>query len=266
MGLPILILGYSGSGKSASMRNFQPDEISLVNVCGKALPFRAQFQNIICTDQYPDIDRFIRAAQTKVIVIDDCQYLMANEFMRRAKEKGYDKFTDIGQSFWTLVNSVFLLPQDVIVYFLSHIDTDENGRQKIKTIGKLLDEKITVEGMFTTVLKTAVQDGHYMFATQTDGRDTCKSPMGLFPAMYIDNDLKAVDEALRSYYGLVPAVICADCGGEVLPAGGKSTGEIAEGTSKTYGKPLCWSCACKRMKQRKEEANGAAQTVPNGTG
>ena len=255
MGLPILILGYSGSGKSASMRNFGADEVALVNVNGKALPFRTQFTQTLCSDQYPDIDRFLRSVTAKIIVIDDCQYLMANEFMRRAQEKGFDKFTEIGQSFWTLVRSVFSLPQDVTVYFLSHIDTDENGRQKIKTIGKLLDEKITVEGMFTIVLKTSVQDGHYYFATQTDGRDTCKSPMGLFPTMYIDNDLKAVDEAIREYYGMMPQIICADCGRPVKAVRDKSAGEIAEGTAQTYGIPLCWGCACKRVKQRKEAAN-----------
>ena len=255
MGLPVLILGYSGSGKSASMRNFGADEIALVNVNGKALPFRTQFRQVLCSDQYPEIDLFLRSTKAKVIVIDDCQYLMANEFMRRAKEKSYDKFTEIGQSFWTLVHSVFTLPQDVTVYFLSHIDTDENGRQKIKTIGKLLDEKITVEGMFTVVLKTIMQDGRYYFATQTDGRDTCKSPMGLFPSMYIDNDLKAVDAAIREYYSLMPEVICADCGRPIQAFRDKSAHEIAEGTARTYGIPLCWGCACKRVKQRKDGAN-----------
>lgn len=261
MGLPILILGYSGSGKSASMRNFGADEVALVNVGCKALPFRTRFSQTLCSDQYPEIDSFLRSTKTKVIVIDDCQYLMANEFMRRAQERGFDKFTEIGQSFWQLVHSVFSLPQDVTVYFLSHIDTDENGRQKIKTIGKLLDEKITVEGMFTIVLKTSVQDGHYYFATQTDGRDTCKSPMGLFPAMYIDNDLKAVDGAIRAYYGMLPDIICADCGRLVTAVRDKSAGEIAEGTARTYGRPLCWGCACKRVKQRKEAANAGAKTV-----
>jgi len=255
MGLPVLILGYSGSGKSASMRNFGADEVALVNVNGKALPFRTQFTQTLCSDQYPDIDRFMRSVAAKTIVIDDCQYLMANEFMRRAKEKSYDKFTEIGQNFWTLVRSVLSLPPDVTVYFLSHIDTDENGRQKIKTIGKLLDEKITVEGMFTIVLKTSVQDGHYYFATQTDGRDTCKSPMGLFPAMYIDNDLKAVDKAIRDYYGMMPQAICADCGKIITAVRDKSAGEIAGRTTRAYGRQLCWNCACVQVKRKKEATN-----------
>ena len=266
MGLPILILGYSGSGKSASLRNFGADEISLVNVCGKALPFRANFRNILCSDQYPEIERFIRSARAKAVVIDDCQYLMANEYMRRAKEKGYDKFTDIGQNFWALVNSVSSLPDDTIVYFLSHIDTDENGRQKIKTIGKLLDEKITVEGMFTTVLKTVVVDGRYLFATQTDGRDSCKSPIGLFADMYIDNDLKAVDTAIRQYYGFIPAVTCTECGGIISPTGGKTAQEIAGGTLKAYGRVLCWGCACRAAKKRKEETSAGASGIPENAG
>lgn len=266
MGLPILILGYSGSGKSASMRNFGEDEITLINVNGKQLPFRTQFRTVLCSDQYPEIERCMKQQTHKVIVIDDTQYLMANEFMRRAKETGFQKFTDIGKNFWELVRSVQDLPPDVIVYFLNHIDTDEDGRQKIKTIGKLLDEKITVEGMFTTVLKTVVVDGRYLFATQTDGRDSCKSPIGLFQSMYIDNDLKAVDSALRVYYGIEPEIICGDCGRPVQAFRDKTASQIAEGTSRTYGRPLCWGCACKRVKQRKEGANAGTQAVSDGAG
>ncbi|RGG61740.1 ATP-binding protein, partial [Ruminococcus sp. AF18-29] len=200
MGLAILVLGFSGSGKSASLRNFKEDELALVNVNGKQLPFRTQFKSTIHTDNYGEIERFMKAQTAKSIAVDDSQYLMVNEFMRRAKETGYQKFTDIAKNFWELVRSVEMLPEDVIVYFLNHLDTGEDGRQKAKTIGKLLDEKITVEGMFTTVLKTVVVDGKYLFATQTDGTDTCKSPIGLFDSMYISNDLKLVDEALRTYY------------------------------------------------------------------
>lgn len=259
MGLPVLIMGYSGSGKTASLRRFGEGEIALVNVNGKALPFRTVFREMLCSDSYPDIDKFMHRTQMKTIIIDDCQYLMANEFMRRVQERGYEKFTEIGQNFWGLVHSVFALPPDVTVYFLSHIDTDENGRQKIKTIGKMLDEKITVEGMFTVVLKTVIQDGHYYFATQSDGRDTCKSPMGLFPSMYIDNDLKSVDNAIREYYNLTP-IICADCGGNVRAYKNRPAGEIAEGTRKKYGRILCWDCACKVMKQAKEAMQNAGQS------
>ena len=139
----------------------------------------------------------------KVIVIDDTQYLMCNEFMRRATEKGYDKFTEIAQNFWSLVvQEVNNLPSDTIVYLLCHTATDENGVEKMKTIGKLVDEKITPEGLFTIVLKTAVSDGNYAFVTQNNGKDTVKSPEDMFTTYAINNDLKYVDEKIRNYYGL----------------------------------------------------------------
>jgi hypothetical protein len=128
---------------------------------------------------------------------------MCNEFMRRATEKGYDKFTEIAQNFWSLVvQEVNNLPADVIVYLLCHTATDENGVEKMKTIGKLVDEKITPEGLFTIVLKTAVSDGNYAFVTQNNCKDTVKSPEGMFTSYAINNDLKYVDEKIRNYYEL----------------------------------------------------------------
>lgn len=200
MGIPVMILGESGTGKSASLRNFSQDEIGVINVCGKPLPFRNQIKDLK-TDNYMAIEKALKASTKKAAVIDDCQYLMANEYMRQAKVTGYQKFTDIAQNFWTLVQVVIReLPDDVIVYFLGHIERDQNGNEKFKTIGKMLDEKITVEGMFTVVLKTSVQDGRYLFSTRNSGNDTVKSPIGLFDEPYIDNDLKAVDTAIREYY------------------------------------------------------------------
>lgn len=200
MGIPVMILGESGTGKSASLRNFSQDEIGVINVCGKPLPFRNQIKDLK-TDNYMAIEKALKASSKKAAVIDDCQYLMANEYMRQAKVTGYQKFTDIAQNFWTLVQVVIReLPDDVIVYFLGHIERDQNGNEKFKTIGKMLDEKITVEGMFTVVLKTCIQDGRYLFSTRNSGNDTVKSPIGLFDEPYIDNDLKAVDTAIREYY------------------------------------------------------------------
>lgn len=201
MAIPVLILGESGTGKSASMRNFQPDELAVVNVVGKPLPFRGRFESLN-GDSYRQIKKFIRETTRKAIVIDDAQYLMANEFMRRATERGYDKFTEIAQNFWDLINTIQSLPDDVVVYVMAHIERDNAGNEKIKTIGKMLDEKITIEGMFTVVLKTVVADGVYNFATQNSGNDTVKSPIGLFTTAMIDNDLKAVDTAIREYYYL----------------------------------------------------------------
>ena len=202
MGIPVLILGESGSGKSTSMRNFQPGEIGIVYVSKKPLPFRSKIKTMN-TDRYEEIESALVRGKCKTYVIDDCQYLMANEFMRNAKVTGYQKFTDIGLNFWTLVQVVInQLPQDTVVYFMAHTERDQNGNEKMKTIGRMLDEKITVEGMFTIVLKTQVKDGKYSFVTQTNGFDTVKSPMGMFGQLEIDNDLKMVDNAIREYYYL----------------------------------------------------------------
>lgn len=202
MGIPVMILGESGSGKSASMRNFNPQEVTVFNVASKPFPFRSKL-NRVDGDRYPDIANALRLLSTPSAVIDDAQYLMANEFMRRFKETGYQKFTDIATNFWALVQTVVKnTPSDKIVYFLSHIERDQNGNEKCKTIGKMLDEKITVEGMFTVVLKTHVKDGIYTFVTQTNGQDTVKSPMGMFNQLEIDNDLAMVDRTIRAYYGI----------------------------------------------------------------
>ena len=200
MGIPVFILGHSGTGKSTSLRNFKSDEILHINVMRKPLPFKGRFAEIYEGDDYVGIAKAINATKKKTIVIDDAQYLMANEFMRRSFEKGYDKFTEIGYNFWTLVNSASMdLPFDTIVYFLMHIDSDDNGNERAKTIGKLLDEKITLEGMTSIVLKTAVKDGVYTFTTQNNGHDTVKSPLGMFSTYEIDNDLKVVDTTIRKY-------------------------------------------------------------------
>lgn len=202
MGVPVLILGESGSGKSASMRNFKPGEVGIINVSGKPLPFRNNLK-AVNTDNYEYIVKNIIDAKAKVLVIDDAQYLMVNEFMRTAKVAGYQKFTNIALNFWNLIQVVINnLPPDKIVYFLAHVERDANGNEKMKTIGKLLDEKITIEGLFTIVLKTVVQDRHYQFATQTNGQDTAKTPMGMFSDLLIENDLKMVDSTIREYYGI----------------------------------------------------------------
>lgn len=202
MAIPVLIMGHSGSGKSTSMRNFKAEEIGVISVVKKPLPFRSDIKPYN-SDNYAQIMEVLLKSKRKTFVIDDCQYLMANEFMRTAKVNGYQKFTDLALNFWNLVQFVTnSLPDDVIVYFLAHTEVDANGNEKMKTIGKMLDEKITVEGLFTIVLKTSVQDGKYSFTTQTNGQDTVKSPMGLFSETMIDNDLKFVDKTIREFYNM----------------------------------------------------------------
>ena len=203
MAIPVLVLGQSGTGKSSSIKNFNEDEICLISVQKALLPFRKKFTETVVTDKYTEIIKTIKATKKKVIVIDDTQYLMCNEFMRRATEKGYDKFTEIAQNFWSLVvEEINSLPADTIVYLLCHTATDENGVEKMKTIGRMVDEKITPEGLFTIVLKTTVSDGNYAFVTQNNGKDTVKSPEGMFSTYAINNDLKYVDEKIRNYYEL----------------------------------------------------------------
>lgn len=202
MAIPVAIIGESGSGKSASMRNFKAVELGVINVSRKPLPFRTDIKPYN-TDDYTKIFYALKAAKTKSVAIDDAQYLMANEFMRNAKVTGYQKFTDLALNFWTLLQIVINeLPPDMVVYFMMHVERDSNGNEKMKTIGKMLDEKITLEGLFTIVLKTNVADGKYQFSTQTNGQDTVKSPIGMFADQLIDNDLKAVDTVIREYYGI----------------------------------------------------------------
>lgn len=203
MGVLVYVLGRSGTGKSYSMKDFE--DLGVVNVQGKILPFKGSNKfTIVNTDDSSSIVVAIRelAKNYKAIVVDDFQYVMANEFMRRATERGYDKFTEIAKHAWDIAECVKYLPADVIVYVLCHTDTDQDGFEKLKTIGKLLDEKIVLEGMSTIVLKTAVSDGQYMFLTQNNGKDTVKSPEGMFPTYAIDNNLKYVDQKIRSYYEL----------------------------------------------------------------
>lgn len=203
MAIVVMILGESGTGKSASLRKFKPEDIAIVNVIGKPLPFRSKGFEVRSTDSYSAIKAYLRKSDKKSIVIDDAQYLMANEFMRRAKEKGYEKFTEIGQNFWDFINFCRDLPEDRIVYFLQHVETSQDGNTiKAKTIGKMLDEKVTLEGMFSIVLRTRVDEDGYWFSTQNNGSDTVKSPVGMFEDALIPNDLKNVDDCIRNYYDL----------------------------------------------------------------
>lgn len=207
MGQRILVMGASGTGKSASLRNFGADEIKLIKIINKPLPFRGKFNDVLVSDKVSEITRAIKNTNKKTIVIDDCQYVMGNEFFRRALEKGYDKFSEIGQNFFNLLAVVDEIPEDVFVYYLSHIEVDANGNEKLKTIGKMLDEKLTVEGYFTVVLKTVCADGEYSFQTQNNGHDTVKSPMGMFAGYLIENDLKMVDSVAREYWGFSDEVV-----------------------------------------------------------
>lgn len=205
MGVLVYVLGRSGTGKSYSMRNFPKDKLAVVNVQGKILPFRGSGEiEQTATDDSTKVSMAldVYSKSYKSIVVDDYQYLMSNEFMRRAFERGYDKFTEIARHAWDIADKVRSLPSDTIVYIMCHTDTDAEGVERLKTIGKLLDEKIFLEGMSTIVLKTVTSDGKYSFVTQNSGKDTVKSPADMFPSYAIDNDLWYVDQKIREYYGL----------------------------------------------------------------
>lgn len=202
MGIPVLILGESGSGKSASLRNFEPEDVSIFNVAAKPLPFRKKLP-IMATSNYNTIMTNIQKSQKKTFVIDDSQYLLCFESFAKAKDSGYGKYTDMALHFYNLVQFVIRqTPPDVIVYFLHHTETDTNtGKTKAKTMGKMLDNQLTVEGLFSIVLICNTDGKRHSFITQSDGLTTAKSPMEMFPEV-IDNDLKAVDQAIRAYYEL----------------------------------------------------------------
>ena len=201
MGIPVLILGESGSGKSTSVRNFEPGEVGIFNVASKPFPFRKKLPKLDGAS-YQQILSSLANHKLKRYVIDDSQYLICFEFFAHAKEKGYDKFTDMALNFYNLIQFVIhQTPPDVIVYFLHHVENTADGRLRAKTAGKMLDEKLTVEGLFAIVLYCTTDGISHNFITQSDGRTTAKSPMEMFPQV-IDNDLKFVDDEIRKYYEL----------------------------------------------------------------
>lgn len=205
MGIPVLILGESGSGKSTSLRNFEPEEISIFNVAGKPLPFRKKIPSF-STSNYLAIEEGLKKSAKNSLVIDDSQYLLAFEMFDRAKETGYSKFTDIALDFRNLIDFVIKqMPSDKIVYFLHHTEVTDTGKVKAKTSGKMLDNQLTVEGLFSIVLLCVADGNVHKFITQSDGYTTCKSPMDMLePEM--DNDLKIVDTKIREYWELAPLI------------------------------------------------------------
>jgi hypothetical protein len=212
MSIATMVLGQSGTGKSTSLRNMKPIDTLLIQVIPKPLPFRSkewkpvkEHGNIIVANQSADICQMMKRTTRPIIVVDDLQYLLATEFMERAHEKGYDKFTEMARHYYDVLTCATTLPPEKRVYLLSHTDTSDTGQTKAKTIGKLLDEKITVEGLVTIVLRTHVINGQYVFSTRNSGSDTVKTPLGLFEDEHIPHDLMAVDQAISDYYDLSQA-------------------------------------------------------------
>lgn len=201
MGLPVLIVGESGSGKSTSLRNFDPSEIGVFNVASKPLPFRKKLP-LMNGASYEAIAKSLSSPKLNKYVIDDSQYLLCFELFRTVNDVGYQKFTNMALNFYNLIQFIiYKTPPNVIVYFLHHAETTADGKVKAKTIGKMLDEKLTVEGLFSIVLYCQNDGITHKFITQSDGKTTAKSPMDMF-ALEMDNDLKLVDTKIREYYEL----------------------------------------------------------------
>lgn len=217
MSKSVLIIGQSGTGKSTSIRNLNPEETFIINVLNKPLPFRGYAKNYVkenseskkmnmaVTDNPKKIIDFINAinerrSEIKTLIIDDFQYVMSNEFMREALTKGYDKFSLIAKNAWEIIRTLDETRDDLVCFVLSHSELDDTGKIKCKTIGKMLDDKICLEGMFTIVLHSLINEGEYKFLTQHKQNYLAKSPMGMFENIIIDNDLLIIKNKIDEYY------------------------------------------------------------------
>lgn len=207
MGIPVLIIGKSGSGKSRSLKRCIGKDFGVIRVLNKPLPFRGKILGNVCSD-YTKIKAAVKSAQwPKSIVIDDAGYLITGQFMDGHNTTGkgnavFSLYNQLADDFYRLIRSIAdEAPPDRIIYVIMHEDTNEFGDIKPKTIGKLLDEKVCLEGMFTIVLR-AVKGERYMFVTQSRDGAVSKSPDDMFPEIEIENDLLYVDNTIREYYGI----------------------------------------------------------------
>lgn len=204
MAIPVLIIGKSGSGKSASMMNLNPADVALISVLGKPLPFKGKFDQFV-TDDSEQIIRAIRKTERDIVVVDDVGYTMTNMFMREHSATGggnsvFTLYNHIGDMFWDMIESVRALPGNKRVYFIMHEEQNDFGNVRPKTIGKMIDEKVCLEGMFTICLRCIMTNGKHIFRTQSDGLDVAKSPIGMFEDAEIPNDLALVDKTICEYY------------------------------------------------------------------
>lgn len=203
MGVLVMVLGKSGAGKSTSLRNFEADEIGIFNVAGKPLPFRKRLPK---ADRcgYRDITATLAKNDLRAYAVDDSTYLMQFNNFAKAKETGYGKFVDMAVEFERLLEAAIATDENTVVYFLHHPDVDERGSVRPKTIGRMLDEKLCIEGLFPIVISCEVRDGRHVFSVEPDERGIAKAPMGMFEKDVFENDLKAVDAAIREYWQLAP--------------------------------------------------------------
>lgn len=219
MSTPVLVLGKSGSGKSTSIRTLQPETTFLINIIGKDLPFKGgnkNYQEIkdkkgnrFTSDSYVHIEKALsyvdkERPEIKTIVIDDSQYLIVNEFMKRHSTSGkgsevFNLYNEIADHFWNLIWTSKMLRNDLVVVFLHHSELSDSGDTKAKTIGKLLDDKVDICGMFTIVLNTYVDASGFWFETKNFGNTPAKTPIDMFTDGKIPNDLNLVVQSIHNY-------------------------------------------------------------------
>lgn len=221
----ICIVGESGTGKSTSLRNLNPEETFIISTTGKPLPFkgwRKKYTNFTIVDGKPSGNYYVssnweqilkilkvvnKMPKIKQVIIDDMQYILSYEFVDRATEVGYTKFTELAQHLMEILRYAEQMRDDCKMVFLTHCENvgdAMNPKYVIKTIGKLLAEKVTLEGLFTYLLFTKVQEGddgkmQYKFLTNTDGACVAKTPLGMYEELLIDNDLNEVIKTIDDY-------------------------------------------------------------------
>jgi hypothetical protein len=222
MSTSVLILAKSGGGKSSSIRNLPSKETFVFNVCKKELPFKGASKNyveiseknpsgnMLSSDDYDMVTKTIdyidkKRPEIKYVVIDDSQYLIVNEFMKKHSTHGkgndvFQLYNSIGDHFWKLLWNSKSYRNDMFVFFLHHSEESETGQIKAKSIGKMLDEKVDIPGMFSFVFYACRDGQKNIFYTQNDGTHPAKTPMGMFEDEKIDNDLLFVSKKIKSYY------------------------------------------------------------------
>lgn len=205
MAIPVIVYGKSGSGKSRSLKNFAEDEIYLVNILGKMMPFKGTFKYITQGDDLQKIMAGLAKMPTNAAVVDDFGYIMTNMFMRgHGAGDQFKLYNQIGDTIWNFISFIKNLDNNKIVYLIMHDEVSDDGFSKLRTIGKLLDQKVCIEGMVTVVLHSVIKGDRHLFRTNSDGNDLAKSPEGMFPEVEMENDLKAADKMIRAYWGLKP--------------------------------------------------------------
>lgn len=194
----VIVIAQSGTGKSSSLRNFKEGEVNVVLCSGKELPFRSELSTKV-PKNYQDVMAAIESAPAPIVVIDDANYLLSYEEMARVNETGYAKFTQMANNMFRVFKAILDKPSDQIFYIMAHAETREDGLLRFKTTGKMLSEKIVLEGLSNIIITTELSDGRFVFRTKTDGTGV-KSPIGMFTEDKMDNDLKEVDKKIREFY------------------------------------------------------------------